>query len=54
MRLLQEIHVNMNGATEKTSYYMSFGFLNDEGYIVKSGFKRYSARLRLNINLIII
>lgn len=45
--LRQEYNVNMNGATEKTSYYMSFGFLDDEGYIVKSGFKRYSARLRL-------
>ena len=45
--LRQEYNVNMNGANEKTSYYLSFGYLDDEGYIVKSGFTRYSARLRL-------
>ena len=45
--LRQEYNVNMNEANEKTSYYLSFGYLDDEGYIVKSGFTRYSARLRL-------
>ncbi len=39
--LRQEYNVNMNGANEKTSYYLSFGYLDDEGYIVKSGFTRY-------------
>ena len=34
----KEYNVNMNGANEKTSYYLSFGYLDDEGYIVKSGF----------------
>lgn len=45
--LRQEYNVNMSGATDKTSYYMSFGYLNDEGYIVNSGFQRYSGRLRM-------
>ena len=45
--LRQEYNANMTGGNEKTSYYMSFGYLNDEGYIVKSGFERFSTRLRL-------
>lgn len=45
--LRQEYNINMNGANDKTNYYLSFGYLNDEGYIVKSNFERYSARLRL-------
>lgn len=45
--LRQEYNVNMSGATDKTSYYMSFGYLNDEGYVVNSGFERYSGRLRM-------
>lgn len=45
--LRQEYNVNMNGGNEQTNYYLSFGYLNDEGYVVKSDFERYSARLRL-------
>lgn len=45
--LRQEYNINMNGGTEKTNYYMSFGYLNDEGYTVNSGFERFSGRLRL-------
>ena len=45
--LRQEYNVNMNGGNETTNYYLSFGYLNDEGYAVKSDFERYSARLRI-------
>lgn len=44
----QETNVRFSGSNDKTSYFSSFGFLNDEGYIVNSDFKRYSARLAVN------
>lgn len=31
----------MNGVNEKISYYLLFGYLDDEGYIVKFGFICY-------------
>lgn len=44
----QESNVRFSGSNDKTSYFSSFGFLNDEGYIVNSDYKRYSARLNVN------
>jgi len=41
----QEYNFNVRGSKEKTSYYMSLGYLDDQGYIVNSDFKRYSGRL---------
>lgn len=42
----QEYNLNVSGATEKMNYYMSANYLNDEGIVPNSGFKRYSARLK--------
>lgn len=42
----QEYNLNVSGATEKMNYYMSASYLNDEGIVPNSGFKRYSARLK--------
>ncbi len=47
----QEYNVAVAGASEKTSYYLSFGYLNDGGYVVNSDFTRYTARLRLEREL---
>jgi TonB-linked SusC/RagA family outer membrane protein len=44
----QENNVRFSGSNDKTSYFSSFGFLNDEGYIINSDYKRYSARLTVN------
>jgi TonB-linked SusC/RagA family outer membrane protein len=44
----QESNVRFSGSNDKTSYFSSFGFLNDEGYIINSDYKRYSARLNVN------
>lgn len=42
----QEYNLSVSGAGEKANYYMSAGFLDDKGYIVGSGFRRFTARLR--------
>ena len=45
--LRQEYNLNISGASDKTSYYISLGYLDDKGYIVNSDFSRFSTRLRL-------
>ncbi len=42
----QEYTVTVNGGTEKGAYYMSLGYLNDDGIIEHSGYERISARLK--------
>ena len=43
-----EANIRMGGGEGKTNYYTSFGYLNDQGYVVNSNFKRLSARMNLN------
>ena len=42
----QEYNLSVSGATEKINYYMSAGYLDDQGIVPNSGFQRYSARLK--------
>lgn len=42
-----EANVQFSGGSEKTKYSTSFGYLDDQGYTIKSNYKRYSARLNL-------
>ncbi|MCJ8166975.1 SusC/RagA family TonB-linked outer membrane protein [Pontibacter sp. E15-1] len=44
----QEMNVKFGGSSDKTSYYSSFGYLEDKGYIINSGFQRLSARLNVS------
>jgi TonB-linked SusC/RagA family outer membrane protein len=46
----QEANVKFSGGDEKASYFTSVGYLDDQGYIVNSDFKRYSARTNLDFN----
>lgn len=46
--LRQEYNFNMTGGSDKTSVYFSGGYLDDQGYVVNSDFKRISARLKLD------
>ncbi|WP_270088130.1 SusC/RagA family TonB-linked outer membrane protein [Sphingobacterium sp. SYP-B4668] len=41
--------LNFGGGGEKSDYYLSFGYLNDQGVAIESGFKRYNARLNTNV-----
>ena len=49
--LRQEYNVNISAGSESTKVYASLGYLGDEGYIVGSDFKRYSARIKLDQNI---
>lgn len=44
--LRQEYNVTINGAIDKGSYYASMGYLDEDGIIEYSGFKRFTARFK--------
>lgn len=46
----QEYTIGYNTKTEKSDTYASIGYLNDKGYMLKTDFERYNARLNYNIN----
>ena len=43
-----ETNLRMGGGNENTNYYTSFGYLDDEGYSINTGYKRYTTRLNLS------
>lgn len=47
---LQQHTVSLDGGNEKTSYRLSFGYLDEKGVTVKSGAKRLNGRFNLDIN----
>lgn len=42
-----EANLQFSGGTDKTKYMTSFGYLDDSGVAVNSGYKRYSTRVNL-------
>jgi len=42
-----ETSLRMGGGNKDTNYYASFGYLDDKGYSINTGFKRYTTRLNL-------
>ncbi|MGL4780992.1 MAG: SusC/RagA family TonB-linked outer membrane protein, partial [Bacteroidales bacterium] len=44
----QEYNVSLSGGTDKSNYYTSFGFLDDDGYVPNSKFKRYTTRMKVD------
>ncbi|MEJ7588913.1 MAG: TonB-dependent receptor [Ferruginibacter sp.] len=42
-------NINFSGAGENSDYYFSAGYLNEEGILKNSGYKRYNLRLNVNI-----
>ena len=47
-RFRQEYNLDIQGGTERNTYYVSLGYLNDPSYIVRSEFERYSTRAAIN------
>ncbi|WP_243470996.1 SusC/RagA family TonB-linked outer membrane protein [Winogradskyella sp. MH6] len=45
--LRTEANVQVRGGNEKTRFAVSFGYLDDEGYAIKSNYTRYTTRLNL-------
>ena len=43
-----EANVRFGGGDDKTSYYTSFGYLNDDGYSINTGYDRYTTRLNVS------
>jgi TonB-linked SusC/RagA family outer membrane protein len=43
-----QAQLSFSGATDKTSYYVSGGYVNNEGAFLASGFKRYNVRSNLS------
>lgn len=46
---IQNQQLNFRGGTEKTSFFASMGYLNQEGIIVNNDFKRYTGLLNVNV-----
>lgn len=42
----QEYNLSITGGSEQTTFYMSLGYLDDQGVIDGSGFTRYTGRLK--------
>ena len=47
-KLRQEYNVNISGGNENTQAYASFGYLSDKGYVVGSGFDRFTGRVKVD------
>ncbi|MCH5174150.1 MAG: TonB-dependent receptor [Bacteroidales bacterium] len=48
--LLQNYELSVSGASDKTNYYISGGFYDQQGTAVASGFRRYSLRMNTEQN----
>lgn len=40
--------LTFNGGTDKSDYYVSLGYLNDKGYVIKSDYERFTGRVNVN------
>ncbi|MFD0861080.1 TonB-dependent receptor [Sungkyunkwania multivorans] len=45
------IDFSYQGASETTDYFVSLGYLNEEGYVINSDFKRITGRVNINSQL---
>ena len=46
-----EVAFNTSAKMDKTDYFVSFNYLKDEGFVMKSDYERISARINLNTQL---
>ena len=44
-----EYNLSYSTKGKKSDTYVSLGYLNDNGYVIKSDFERYSARANVNV-----
>ncbi|MFH4967444.1 TonB-dependent receptor [Gaetbulibacter sp. M240] len=50
MATRQQINVALSGGDKKTKYYFNTGFLNSEGIVRSSGYRRINTQLRVDVN----
>ncbi|XWW45859.1 TonB-dependent receptor [Fibrella sp. USSR17] len=46
-----EANISFSGGQEKSDYFLSLGYLNDKGYLIRSDFERFNGRLNINSQL---
>lgn len=46
----KEYNLNFNGGADKSDYYLSSGYLKENGFTTNTDIERYTARLNVNIN----
>ncbi|WP_316802491.1 TonB-dependent receptor [Pedobacter nototheniae] len=46
-----DANISTSGRTEKSDYFISLGYLNDQGFVLKSDFQRFNARVNVNTQL---
>jgi len=44
----QNVNLNISGANDKNDYFLSIGYLNEDGIVKFTGYKRYNGRLNVN------
>lgn len=44
-------NLNLMGGSKKTRFFTSFGFVDEQGSMIETGFKRYTGRLKLDHDL---
>ena len=47
-KLRQEYNLSISGGNEETQAYASIGYLSDKGYVVGSGFNRFTGRVKVD------
>jgi TonB-linked SusC/RagA family outer membrane protein len=45
----KDYSINFNGGGDKFDYFLSAGYLQEDGYTLQTDFKRYTARLNVNV-----
>lgn len=43
-----EVNLNFSGGQQNSDYFFSFSYLNDKGFLIRSDYDRYTARLNYN------
>ena len=43
-----DVGFSASGKSDKSDYYISLGYLQDDGYVLKSDYKRFNARINVN------
>lgn len=46
----KDYSVATSGGTDKSDYYISFGYNNEKGFVTKSDYQRFSGRINVNSN----
>ncbi len=45
----KDYNLNFNGGTDKSDYFISLGYVKEQGFTIKTDLERYSARLNVNV-----